>query len=232
MSHFSVMAVGFDSREDFEELMDAYDENRRVAPYVYQSKQEIMSESFMKSRERLYKEAEGDPEKFYKLYIEDVEDEDLDKDGNILSTYNPDARWDYYTVGEETTVGEILKNSSVNEELCRATYKALADGDDADYERITGYPAVAGLFGRPTGDEFKKLYGNSEEVYLAYCKEHSFMTYCVLTPSGWEEPGRVGWFGITSASREAEKEWQDTYTERFLKPYPAETAAYIIDCHI
>lgn len=223
------MAVGFDSKYDFEELMDVYSEHRQVAPYIHLKKEEIMNEAFMKERTSLYKEAGGDPEKFYSLY---VEDELLDREGNVLSTYNPNSRWDYYTVQEETTVGEILEGSSVNEELCRATYKALADGDVTDYERITGYPAVAGLFGRPTGEEFKKLYGNSEEEYLAYCKAHSFMTYCVLTPSGWEEPGKVGWFGMSSASREAEKEWQDNYADRFLKPYNPDETVYIIDCHI
>ena len=229
MSHFSLMAVGFETQDEFEELMDCYSESHRVAPYIHFTKKEITSDEFMKKYESLYKEAEGQPERFYKLF---TEDELLDRDGNVLSTYNPDSRWDYYTVSEKTTVGEILEGSSVNEELCRATYRALADGDVADYERITGYPAVAGLFGRPTGEEFKKLYGNTEDEYVAYCKAHSFMTYCVLTPSGWEEPGTVGWFGMSSASRKTKKEWQDNYADRFLKPYNPDETVYIIDCHI
>ena len=45
-----------------------------------------------------YIEATTD-EELYKLEIEDYEEDDIDKNGNILSTYNPKSKWDYYGIG-------------------------------------------------------------------------------------------------------------------------------------
>lgn len=38
-------------------------------------------------------------EELYQEAIEGYEEDDLDEDGNLLSTCNPNSKWDWYEVG-------------------------------------------------------------------------------------------------------------------------------------
>lgn len=61
--------------------------------------------------------------------------------------------------------------------------------------------------------------------------ENEFTTWAVLTLQGeWVEPGRVIWFGASTASEEDEREWESSYKERFLTE--ADLFVTIVDCHI
>jgi len=59
-----------------------------------------------------------------------------------------------------------------------------------------------------------------------------FSTYAVLTPDGeWHEPGQMGWWGMSHASQEDEKLWDEAY-ENFLKEADPNWTITIVDCHI
>lgn len=47
-------------------------------------------------------------EEHYKNFIEDVDQDNIDKDGNIWSSYNPDSKWDWYSEGW----GDFLKTKA------------------------------------------------------------------------------------------------------------------------
>ena len=116
MSHYTVAVVTQEYPTDsvLEDLLSPYDENRRVKPYISATKAEIIAESkewaerFKQNREegkitdadyeqlKAYFEAETD-EEFYKAHT--YSDCKYDKEGNLLSTYNPDSKWDWWVVG-------------------------------------------------------------------------------------------------------------------------------------
>lgn len=60
-----------------------------------------------------------------------------------------------------------------------------------------------------------------------------FYTYAVLTPDGeWNEPGLMGWWGISSATPEEENEFNKNYENNFIKTANPEWRLTIVDCHI
>lgn len=61
--------------------------------------------------------------------------------------------------------------------------------------------------------------------------DEEFTTWAVLTKDGeWEEPGRVGFFGTSTATMEREREWNEEYGARYLGD--PDLIVTIIDCHI
>ena len=77
---------------------------------------------------------------------------------------------------------------------------------------------------------WKKIYPTEEDYKNDFT---SFYTYAVVTPDGeWYEPGKMGWWGISSATSEEEAEFEKQYEERFLKTANPEWTLTIVDCHI
>jgi len=110
MSHFTV-AVITDSIDTLEEMLEPYNENIEVKPYIDKTKEEIIKEAKERQKRiiknekdgkeisswgRLYLEAKNDKE-LYKIEIYD--DEQYDENGNHLTTYNPNSKWDWYEIG-------------------------------------------------------------------------------------------------------------------------------------
>lgn len=76
----------------------------------------------------------------------------------------------------------------------------------------------------------KSKYPTEEEYIRNFTK---FSTYAVLTPDGeWYEPGKMGWWGISSATADEEKEFENNYEENFIKSADPEWELTIVDCHI
>ncbi len=110
MSHYTV-AVITDDINKLKSMLAPYDEGLEVKPYIYKTKEDIIKDYKERKEEALKRKAEGkeldkydlkyikanSDEEFYKLGIYD--DEQYDEDGNELSTYNPDSRWDWYEIG-------------------------------------------------------------------------------------------------------------------------------------
>lgn len=68
-----------------------------------------------------------------------------------------------------------------------------------------------------------------KEIY----KNDIFSTYAVVTPDGeWHEPGKMGWWGISSATPEEEAEFENNYEEKFIRTANPEWRLTIVDCHI
>lgn len=83
-----------------------------------------------------------------------------------------------------------------------------------------------------TKEYLKKLYGDKETYAL---RNSTFSTYSILTPDGeWLEPGTMGWFGISSATENEEREWYKSY-QSIIKKFAEENPDYVVtlvDCHI
>lgn len=110
MSHFSV-AVFTDGKKSVEELLAPYDENIEVTPYVELTRQQMIEKALERKKDYEQRARSGkEIADWMKEYINANTDEELyqcefdsdcsyDENGNQLSTYNPESKWDYWIVG-------------------------------------------------------------------------------------------------------------------------------------
>lgn len=70
----------------------------------------------------------------------------------------------------------------------------------------------------------------SREEYVA--KMQDFSTYAVLDEKGWHESGRMGWWGISHASDEEQKKFQEGFFEKWIEPLDDDVLISVYDCHI
>ena len=117
MSHFVGLCFGV----NWESNLDRYDENMEVEPYIRYTKDEAIDEvkrrhaqSYENALEALKKkDLDSESYEYFQKIIdkglfisyEDAWEEakkwgyEIDSDENLLSTYNPDSKWDWYSVG-------------------------------------------------------------------------------------------------------------------------------------
>ena len=127
MSHFIVYV--FQKDRDYEELLAPYDEELVMPPYIKYTREQAIAKirkDIEDYKNGWYAEYLKDPEAYKKNcnerhlnYIENefpkrlkwtdeecyqelrsrYEDEDVDVNGNIWASYNPNSKWDWYSVG-------------------------------------------------------------------------------------------------------------------------------------
>lgn len=93
---------------------------------------------------------------------------------------------------------------------------------------------------KPYEEYIKASYYSKEYLKERYPTENDYIdsfikfnTYAVLKPDGtWYEPGKMGWWGITNATPEQEREFVEQYEEKFIKSVNPEWYLTIVDCHI
>lgn len=230
MSHFSV-AVFHEEGQSIDELLAPYNEEIEYAPYLRFTKPEAIAHA----REDYPYMAGKTDEECYELvsgwYI-------ADRNGNLYTTANPNAKWDWWEIGgrwhnslrlkdgsfaNNAKVGDI--DFSVNEEMYK---KALRFWDIA----VKHKPAES--------EEEKSIIFFKAEYYLTFFgdretyarRQAQFSTFAVVHANGiWEEKGKCGWFGMSDESPEAAAEWEDNYYENFIKGNE-ELYLTIVDCHI
>ena len=206
MSHYTVavMLEKGSIRDDLEKALAPYDENLHVQRYIYETKEGLVK----KWRDYFTTGFGSDPnfksdlktkindmtdDEVYAYFTEgitlmpdnlDPDDDDyykdyLDEDGNITTTYNPNAKWDWWEIGgrwhDEFFLGDI-------------------------------------------------------EIVKTIPKD--FSTYAFVDLDGkWHEPGKMDWFGMSSATDEQAKEFKDNYYDIFLKGHE-DCVIVVVDCHI
>lgn len=106
MTHFTVLVVG----DDVEEILEPYNENNPVAPYVDKTAEEVEAE-FQRRRERVHRKyASGETLDEFDSMTYDLEHvtsdwwkqwtgHPLNHKGESTSTYNPNSKWDWYQIG-------------------------------------------------------------------------------------------------------------------------------------
>lgn len=251
MSHYIVAVFTEPDGASVDELLAPFDENISVEPYIRRTKQQIIDEA-RETKERVLKRLAEHPEEirdYDKPYLEAETDEELyqagcwsdsdyDEDGNELTTYNPDSKWDWYVVGGRwdgtlKTKDGSRTNSALVSELDltpdKEAYKdalrfweVAVEGDKQkeDEHYFTLYSA----------EYYIRKYGDKE----SYAKAVSaFTTYACLMPDGtWCEPGAMGWWGMSGASPEEEGDWVRDYKKNFLDKADPDWCITLVDCHI
>ena len=93
MSHYTV-AVFHRKDQDIDDLLAPYDENMSVEPYIKYTMQEAID--WVKKNIAGYHDK---PDFECWQWMADEYDGRTDDEGNIYSTYNPDSKWDWYSIG-------------------------------------------------------------------------------------------------------------------------------------
>lgn len=234
MSHYTLLTIGIEEY-DLDSFMERYNETRKVAPYISKTKEEIYKIGKQRLQEGRAPSGITTPEEFYNYY---VDDSDVDEQGNLMSTYNPESRWDYYTVKETYTakiIKEIIKKkienySSDTDELI---WRVVVEDRKDLLEGISTADRFGLFWGIPGKEDMIQIYSDLEGYIAHEKKAVAALSYSVMTPDGeWHEPGKVGWWGTTSASAEDESQWEENYYNKFIKDLPEDTTVMFIDCHI
>ncbi len=258
MSHFIVAVFTENEFQDIDDLLAPYDESVVVEPYVDATKEELIQhqrERMQSIYENQYAEWQRNPAAYEKrahaehieylrslpkhmkqtdeqLYAEAIEgysEDDITPDGAVLSQYNPDSKWDWYTIGgrwqgmlklKPGKTGErgesgIMSKMSVDYD---AAYAADIDFDamrESQYGHIQPYKEAL-KNGFYTEEYMRERYPSELEYYQHMT---AFNTYAVITPDGvWHAPGDMGCFGMSSDSATGRRSWEDEYYDRFIKP--------------
>ncbi len=234
--------------------MAPYSESIEVTPYISRTKVEIIRDGrkYKKNLLNRLEQNHTEPNDWEKALLGCATDEDFyehfidedtltDKEGNELTTYNPDSKWDWYEVGGRWS--GLIKTKS-GQCVDSAMIKDIDfSPDKKEYEMYKRWWEVA-IDGEPLKkgekkEDFESWY--KKEYYLdrykdkeTYAKlQTSLSTFAVVTPDGkWNEKGSMGWFGTSSETGDESYEWDTHFKERFIDTFPEDTIVTIVDCHI
>lgn len=251
MSHFSV-AVLYRQDQSVEELLAPYDENLEVEPYVRFTQQEAVDYV----RKNFLLKAHLSDQECYNFLAEDYGEDYKDEDGNLYSTRNPSAKWDWYVIGGRFA-GLLKAKTGKHGEGSAFAANPKVDGafdvarvGDVDFSSdvekymeatrfwevyVEGKP----LRDRENADQFSSFY--PKEWYLDEYKDKetflkavtSFQTFACVTPDGeWHECGQMGWFGESSETADERLDWTLNFKKRFIDIADPDWLIAITDCHI
>lgn len=252
MSHFAVAVFTKPNGKTVEELLAPYDENLEVESYVSRTKEEAL--------EKIAQYEDQHPEYKTMTDEEKIRDwfgyEDFDEDGNPLTTYNPDSKWDWYSIGGRFPGRLKAKNGAHGEgSAFHANPRIDGEFDSArvgdidfsmdmdEYNKAIRYWEVVvekqPLREDENKDDFPNWYRDGyyeeyyrdKETYAKICASCS--TYAVLTPDGvWHSKGDMGWFGASFETADESLDWDLHYKERFIDTADPDWTLTIVDCHI
>ena len=266
MSHYSVAVFTKPNGKSLTDLLAPYDENLEVESYIYKTREDIINNGIKYKndiKEGKIKLSE------YNQDIYNANDTDSlfnavckyyeykpDENGNVWSTYNPDSKWDWYSIGGRFP-GKLKSNKGQHGDgsafhsnpMVYGEFDSARVGDidfsmDMDtYNNAIRYWEVAvekqPLKEGEDPDDFINYYrdGFFEEYYRdkeTYAKiMASTTTFAVVTPDGkWHEKGQMGWFGASSETADESLDWDLHYKERFIDNAEPDWTLTIVDCHI
>lgn len=241
MSHFNVAVI---HREDqsIDELLEPYDENIEVEPYIDYTKQmaiEHARRNYAGHTDAL--PADATDEQCWKYMAEDYEADRIDGDGNLYTTYNPKSKWDWWTIGGRWS-GLIKTKDGDTVDECRIGEMDLTPNQDVYNHALRFWDVYVDkkpLKPGETEEQYNTFYRESyfKDRYLdceTYAKcQASFMTRAVVTPDGeWHEAGEMGWFGCSSETDEEWRGWAKNYQKTYIESADPDLIITIVDCHI
>lgn len=241
MSHFAVLVL-HEEDQSIRDLLAPYDENLEVEPYIkYTRTQAInkMREEYPNtckdmSEDEIFQEA-------CEWYGNMVDDDD-----NILSTYNPHSKWDWWVVGGRfngmlhiipTALDGYHDAEYVNSAFVRHVkwVRPLDKEKRKDIIKwwnvnIEGAEGEKDKYFFYNPEYYKERFKDAE----TYIKTQELPCYhAVVTPDGiWHEPSQMGWWACTDGDPADELEWDLHFKERFIDTAEFDWVATIVDCHI
>ena len=180
----------------------------------------------------------------------------IDEDGNLLCTYNPDVKWDWWVEGGRWSDELILKpavrrkyggrervNTAKVKDIDWGAMNTLTPEQMRHKIDVWDYYVLEKPF--PGTDEEKKelirgIFPSRESMLKNYKninnyirRESRWSVYAVLNAEGqWFEPATTGWLGESLDGDEDSGDWELNFYDRFIKNLNDEDEITIIDCHI
>lgn len=229
MSHFAVAVVTKDKNK-IDDILKPYWEELEVETYIDKTKEEIIKEAKRWKEIFEKKERTDFSEEYMNKYINAKTDEELyliekddyekyDENGNLLSTYNPKSKWDWYDIGGRYR-NQLLTKVENNDTYEHNSFAELYTGDQ-NRKAPEGHKYVNGA--KIKDIDFKKM----EEI-----EKGRFCTWALVDETGWYEQGQMGWWAMNDATKESTQELADKFQEYISKPENQEKYLVIVDCHI
>jgi hypothetical protein len=239
MSHFSVLVIG----SNIHRQLAPYNENNVLVHYEEANRVELIAKErkdIQRYKNGVYAEYLSSPEAYkagcinqkhlkyleeefplklnwtdeqcYQEAIKYEEEEENIENGSVFSTCNPLSKWDWYVIGGRWA-GKIKLKDHVDREI---------------------YPDLNFSWGWTEEEKKKcieeKLSDQALVGDIANLKE--IQSFAVLNDGIWFEKGKMGWFGVHSATSDQEKAWGENFYNNFLKNLSDDTMLTIVDCHI
>ena len=232
-----LLAVLHKADQSIEELLEPYYEGIEAAPYIARTKAEIIEEA-----KKIKEELLNNPQKSYlpirasllikcqtdeEFYNASVYDDCLyDEYGNELSTYNPDAKWDWYEIGGRWN--NILRTKDGKKtNSCLLKNLDLTPDDEIFKQASEYWENNISVQNDGMSEEIRKYYKSKEN----FAKLNSiFHSHAVLDTYGlWHEP-EFTW--DMEKNEKEEIKWQAEYCRRFLENADDDLIITVVDYHI
>ena len=206
---------GFQSFEDFKNEGGSDDRNRYIHTLAYDHKDEYCK-FFIEKFPELFAEFDNQ----YEEHGEDWNSSSWKKNGNGVleewSTYNPDSKWDWYSLGGrwgksiKTKSGEFVDKCFLDE-IDWSPFKP------EDYEEETKKDW--------SGKEYHPL---KDSVQYHYTEND--VPFCVIIDGVWYERGKMGWWTFVSDEKE-KGDWNEEFMT-LVKTLPEKSLVANYDFHI
>lgn len=252
MSHYCVGVIidGIDNIEDkVAKILAPYDETLEVEPYIYKTRAELIRQGKdykRKIQERIKNEVDYIISDYEQSYLDAQIDEEFynlehydgvlyNENGDELSTYNPQSKWDWWVIGgrwsKENNVLQIrdfvLYDTPTDQQIeyYKKCWKYLNNEIEVE-EPIKEFGYELGMFKK---EYLKEKYGSLKNLIK---NKMSNLPYAFVDENGWYEQGEMGWFGMDDTTKES----IDAYT-KFAENYfrdinNQDKYIVFVDCHI
>lgn len=259
MSHFS-LAIIAEEDANIDDILEPFYEGLEVEPYIEQTKRQFIKntreyyksvyESFLEKKEesteenkeklKLYEDLINMTDsELYEYQREKYDETDFDREGNLISTYNPESKYDWYDIGGRWDGLLTLKEKDAKGNPITVNQAKIKDinfePNEKLYEEAIEFweNYVEGKDPSCVGFVLYKpeYYLNKFKTKENYAKATaSFTTFAVIAPDGkWYEEGQMLMFGIAT---DEEEDWEINFKQRFLENIDENLMITIVDCHI
>lgn len=176
----------------------------------------------------------ADAVRFYKKH-------NIGPKGEVYSTRNPQAKWDWHQVGGRFSDRLVVLKG---QNTANSAPKGLVDWSKVHLSKSLlqengRYWDLAFKKVRPTAEEAKWFWERPEYLTRRYKNRQnyarcnaSFSTWAAIIGGVWYEKGDMGWWGLSDETDEAAVRWDLGFYDRFVAPLPNDALLTIVDCHI
>jgi hypothetical protein len=167
-------------------------------------------------------------------------------DGKLVKAVNrtnPNAKWDWYTLGGRWTGFFNVKPGADGTQgspglLTAAPPPGTADQlllRDMDVEGMMEARAKEAeeTWDRCEEDNFPKHFAGigedeTKEDFIARRRKRFLCTFAVVKDSKWYQRGEMGWWGVVTDEKD---NWEDQFAQ-LIADLPGDTLLSLVDCHI